>query len=89
MPIGNQNAVSDMSHLAGSHVDIEALRARLRKMSDAELLRFGSAAKFMCSREAQPFGGQMPPRPEFVLQLEEAFSGHEINKTCRDRFFNA
>jgi hypothetical protein len=29
--------------------DVESLRFQVRKMSDEELLRFGQAAKFMCS----------------------------------------
>ena len=63
--------MTDMSHLCGNApIDIEQLRARLRKMSDAELLRFGNAAKFMCPAQAN-IG--KPPRPEFVIQLEEAF----------------
>jgi hypothetical protein len=32
-----------------NEVDLEGLRARLRKMPDAELLRYGQAAKSMCS----------------------------------------
>jgi hypothetical protein len=50
-------------------VDLESLRARLRKMNDAELLRFGQAAKSMSSPDA--YFGQ-PPRQTFVVQLEEA-----------------
>jgi hypothetical protein len=32
--------------------DMESLRSRLRSMDDAELLRFGQAAKYMCSSYA-------------------------------------
>jgi hypothetical protein len=32
--------------------DVPDLQERLRKMNDAELLRFGQAARFMCSRQA-------------------------------------
>ena len=53
-------------------VDLEELKARLIRMSDAELIRFGRAGRYMCSSEAQPFGGKVPPRPEFIVQLEEA-----------------
>jgi hypothetical protein len=49
--------------------DIEALRDRLRKLSDAELLKFGKAARYMCSPYANM--GQKP-REVFVIQLEEA-----------------
>jgi hypothetical protein len=62
--------MGDMSHLAAnSPVDLEQLRTRLRKMPDAELLRFGQAARYMCTPQAN-IG--KPPRPEFVIQLEEA-----------------
>ena len=52
-----------------TEIDLEGLRTRLRKMNDAELLRFGQAAKSMCSPDA--YFGQ-PPRQAFVIQLEEA-----------------
>jgi hypothetical protein len=48
---------------------VAALRERLRKMSDEKLLRFGKAAKNMCSPYANM--GQ-PPRECFVIQLNEA-----------------
>ena len=36
--------------LAGEkELDLGALRARLRRMSDRDLLRFGRAARYMCS----------------------------------------
>jgi hypothetical protein len=49
--------------------DIENLRSRVHTMNDAELLRFGQAAKYMCSPKANM---GKPPRWEFVIQLEEA-----------------
>jgi len=52
-----------------NEVDLEGLRTRLRKMNDAELLRYGQAAKSMCSPDA--YFGQ-PPRKPFMIQLEEA-----------------
>jgi hypothetical protein len=52
-----------------NEVDLESLRARLRKMNDVELQRFGRAARYMCSPQANM--GQ-PPRKPFVIQLEEA-----------------
>jgi hypothetical protein len=62
--------MSDMSHLSTEHaLDLEELRPRLATMSEAALLRFGEAAKFMCSPGAN-FG--KPPREAFVLQLGEA-----------------
>ena len=51
------------------HIDLESLRARLRKMSDSELLRFGRAARSMCDPKTNL--GQ-PPRQVFVIQLNEA-----------------
>ena len=44
--------------------EIERLRARLRKMSDAELQQFGKAIRFMCRDEN--------PRETFLTQLKEA-----------------
>jgi hypothetical protein len=59
-----------MYDLAGENgLDLEALRARLRRMSDRELLRFGKSARYMCSPEAN-FGKK--PRQVFVIQLREA-----------------
>lgn len=49
--------------------DVDALRARLRKMSDEELREFGKAARYMVSPSANM---GKPPLPTFVLQLEEA-----------------
>jgi hypothetical protein len=48
--------------------DVEELRARLRKMTDEELLRFGKAAQFMVT----PWANMgKPPREVFVIQLRE------------------
>ena len=49
--------------------NLEELRARLRKMTDSELRRFGRAARFTCSPRAN-LG--KPPRECFVIQFEEA-----------------
>jgi hypothetical protein len=49
--------------------DVDALRTRLRKMSDDELRKFGKAARYMVSPTANM---GKPPRSTFVLQLEEA-----------------
>ena len=55
---------------SGEHeIDLEGLRARLHEMTDTELLRFGLAAKSMCSPDS--YFGQSP-RQAFVIQLEEA-----------------
>jgi hypothetical protein len=51
------------------HIDLESLRARLRKMSDSALLRFGRAARSMCDPKTN-LGH--PPRQVFVIQLNEA-----------------
>jgi len=50
-------------------LDLDALRARLRRMSDRDLLRFGKSARYMCSPEAN-LGKE--PRKAFVIQLREA-----------------
>ena len=52
-----------------NEIDLEGLRTRLQKMSDLELLRFGYAAKSMCSPDAHCGN---PQREVFVIQLEEA-----------------
>jgi hypothetical protein len=43
-------------------IDVEEFRARLRKITDAELLRYGKAARYMCSPTAY-FGKR--PREAF------------------------
>jgi hypothetical protein len=59
-----------MYDLAGENgLDLKALRARLRRMSDRDLLRFGKSARYMCSPEANLGKG---PRQAFVIQLREA-----------------
>jgi hypothetical protein len=59
-----------MYDLAGEHeLDLEALGARLRRMSDRELLRFGRSARYMCSPDAN-LGKE--PREEFIVQPREA-----------------
>jgi hypothetical protein len=41
----------DLSHLALEHdIDVDELRARLARMSDRELLEWGKAAAYMCTR---------------------------------------
>jgi hypothetical protein len=47
---------------------VEEYRARIRKMDDAQLLRQGQAAKFMCSHGANH---GKAPRECFVIHLEE------------------
>jgi hypothetical protein len=54
---------------SGNDLDCDALRTRLRQMTDGELARFGRTAQYMCSRRPN-FG--KPPRQVFVIQLEEA-----------------
>ena len=50
-------------------IDLDSLRARLRKKSEAELQRYIGAAECMSSPHAN-FG--KPPRQTFVIQLQEA-----------------
>jgi hypothetical protein len=58
-----------MQSIQLTNLDVDALRTRLRKMSDKELREFGKAARYMISPTANM--GE-PPLPAFVLQLEEA-----------------
>jgi hypothetical protein len=55
--------------LTSEAVDLDELRIRLRKMTDADLIAFGNAAQYMCSPKAN-LG--KPPRQPFVIQLQEA-----------------
>jgi hypothetical protein len=59
-----------MYDFAGENgLNLETLRARLQRMGDRELLRFGQAARYMCSPRANQ---GKAPRPVFVIQLREA-----------------
>jgi hypothetical protein len=49
--------------------ELEAIRARIRMMSDEELLTYGKAAKHLCEPESN-FGG--PASEVYVIQLREA-----------------
>jgi hypothetical protein len=57
-----------MYRFARDEIDLDDLRARLRRMSDEELLAFGKSARYMCTRGAN-LG--KPPREPFVIQLRE------------------
>jgi hypothetical protein len=59
-------------------VDLESLRARLRKMTTAELERYMGAAECMCSPDAN-FG--KPPRQTVIIQLQEARAEQDRRKT--------
>jgi hypothetical protein len=58
-----------MQSIGLADFDRDALRTRLRKMSDEELREFGKAARYMVSPTANM---GKAPLPTFVLQLEEA-----------------
>jgi len=58
----------DSTQLTSDEIDVEAFRARLRKMTDEELIRQGKAGRYMCSPQAN-LG--KPPRRCFVIQFEE------------------
>jgi hypothetical protein len=58
--------------------DVQALRTRLRKMTDEELRKFGKAARYMVSPKANM---GKPPLPDFVLQLDEARA--EWRRRCK------
>ena len=57
------------SFASESALDLRALRSRLEAMDRAALVRFGQAAAYMCSPQAN-MGKQ--PREAFLLQLREA-----------------
>jgi hypothetical protein len=63
-------------------LDLEELRARLRKMPDAALLRFGTAARNMCTPHAN-YGH--PPRENFVVHLREAREERKRRKELGNR----
>jgi hypothetical protein len=69
-----------MYNFASGTVDLDQLRKRLVKMNDAELLRFGNAAKFMCSPGAN---FNHPPRESFTMQLKQAREEWERRKSDR------
>jgi hypothetical protein len=69
-----------MYRFTSDGVDVEELRTRLQRMSDTELLRFGTAARNMCSPAAN-LGKS--PREAFVIQLEEARTEWQRRKTER------
>lgn len=58
-----------MYSFLNNRLDPDELRVQLRNMSDQELLRFGTAAKFICYAEANC---GRTPRRQFVIQVEEA-----------------
>jgi len=55
-----------MQSIQLANLDVDALRTRLRKMSDEELRKFGAAARYMVSPTANM---GKTPLPTFVLQL--------------------
>jgi hypothetical protein len=61
--VGNSLIARDLAGV------LEALRARLQRMSERELLSFGQAARYMCLPAANQGKG---PRQVFVIQLGEA-----------------
>ena len=59
-----------MDDFAGEQpLEVEELRAWLRRMSDEELRAFGETARHRCSLEVN---GGKPPQEMFVVQLHEA-----------------
>ena len=52
-------------------IDIEELRAKLRKMTKSELRRFGRAARLRCLPTSRQDRGE-PPAEKFMVQLKEA-----------------
>ena len=58
-----------VSEVHVADIDVEALRERLRKTTDAELQRFGRNSRYMCSMYAN-LG--KPSQEALVIQLREA-----------------
>ena len=65
--------------LTSEAVALDELRARLRKMNDADLIAFGKAARYMCSPKANL---RKPPRQPFVIQLQEARAEWRRRQLC-------
>jgi hypothetical protein len=63
-----------------NEIDVDELRARLQKMTDEALVRFGRAAAYMCSPQAN----YNEPRQVFVVQLEEARTEWRRRKSCEE-----
>jgi hypothetical protein len=66
---GKRTGTTAMQSIQLATLNVNALRTRLRKMSDEELRKFGKAARYIVSPTANM---GKPPLPDFVLQLEEA-----------------
>jgi hypothetical protein len=63
---------SDLSRLASNAaVDLDAIRARLRSLSDVQLIEYGKSCRHLCSPKAN-FG--KPPLEVWTVQLNEARS---------------
>ena len=69
VPQSGVRLIMDSTQFTTDEVDLEAYRARLRKLTDEELIREGKAGRYLCLPMAN-FG--KPPRKVFVIQLEEA-----------------
>jgi hypothetical protein len=65
---GTRRGLMDSTQFTRDDVDLDACRARLRKMTDEELIREGKAGRYLCSPLAN-FG--KTPRKVIVVQLEE------------------
>ncbi len=57
-----------MMQAPDGELNLTAIRARLRKMSDAQLAKYGRDAAYMAS----PAASYGPPRATWLLQLAEA-----------------
>ena len=78
------NSVPDVNEDVRTYVD--ELRARLSDMNDSELLRYGTGAKYACSREGDQ--GETPLEA-YVVQLQEArteWNRRKYGKVIADSF---
>lgn len=65
-----------MYGFTSEEIDVEAIRARLRRMTAAQLVRYGRAAAYLAN--APSYG---PPRETWTVQLAEARSEWRRRKT--------
>jgi hypothetical protein len=63
-------------------LDVEAFRTRLKKMTDADLLRYGRAGRYLCSPKANFW---KPPRETFVVLSGAVCVDLPATEECRER----
>jgi hypothetical protein len=69
----------DSTQFTTDEVDLDAYRARLRKMSDEELIREGKTGRYLCSPMAN-FGSRRARSLLFNLKRSKPSGGGVIRK---------